>query len=120
MRAIHQLMDDEPKIFTDPLAVPIIGAEGERYMRENLVQLQTDPLRRTRAMISIRAHFNEEELAAAMAQGTAQYVVLGAGLDTFAYRRRDVAEELTVFEVDHPATQAWKRERLAEAGSRDR
>jgi methyltransferase (TIGR00027 family) len=110
------VIDDEPKIFVDPLALPIIGAEGERYMQEHLTSLQTDSLRRTRAMIAIRARFNEEELAVAMAQGTAQYVVLGAGLDTFAYRRRDVAEKLTVFEVDYPATQAWKRERLVEAG----
>ncbi len=114
-RAVHQLIDEQPLVFDDPLALPIIGAAGERRMRENLALYQIDGLRRARGIIAIRSRFAEEELERALAGGTAQYVILGAGLDTFAYRRADLRERLTVYEVDQPVTQRWKTERLAEA-----
>jgi methyltransferase (TIGR00027 family) len=69
-----------------------------------------------RLFIAARSRFAEDSLAAAVARGVRQYVVLGAGLDTFAYRNPFEAAGLRVFEVDHPATQAWKQRRLAEAG----
>ena len=116
LRAAHQLIDDEPRIFSDPLALPILGAAGRHWLHENIAMYGTEPMRRARAMTTIRARFAEEELERAIGQGITQYVILGAGLDTFAYRRADVAERLTIFEVDHPATQQWKLERLAEAG----
>src|SRR5262249_47322850 len=72
-------------------------------------------VRRMRAFIVARSRYAEDELARAIAAGTAQYVILGAGLDTFAYRRGYSGTELKVFEVDHPDTQAWKRRRLAAA-----
>src|SRR5262249_27651154 len=59
-----------------------------------------------------RQRYIEEALGQALERGVAQYVILGAGLDTFAYRRRDLVEVVRVFEVDHPATQQWKRGRL--------
>src|SRR5205085_1676970 len=65
-----------------------------------------------RAYMAVRSRFAEEELARAVAAGVRQYVVLGAGLDTFAYR--NPWPDLKVYEVDHPATQAWKHERLAQ------
>jgi methyltransferase (TIGR00027 family) len=64
----------------------------------------------------MRSRFAEDGLAAAVARGVRQYVLLGAGLDTFAYRAGESFSAVTVFEIDHPATQAWKRSRLAEAG----
>jgi len=103
-------------VFPDPLALRVIGPENERYMHDNMAWQQREPLRRVRAMVCIRARFTEDELLDAIADGTAQYVVLGAGLDTFACRRPDLAPRLRVYEVDHPDTQAWKRERLASAG----
>jgi methyltransferase (TIGR00027 family) len=104
-RAAHQLLDGG-RIFTDPLAERILGtpADGE----------QTAGRRAMRLFIAARSRFAEDALAAAVARGTRQLVVLGAGLDTFAYRNPHPG--LRVFEVDHPDTQAWKRERLAEAG----
>jgi methyltransferase (TIGR00027 family) len=60
--------------------------------------------------------FAEDELAKAVTRGTTQYVILGAGLDSFAYRRPDLVRSLDVYEVDHPASQAWKRERVAALG----
>lgn len=68
------------------------------------------------SLVLSRASFAEERLAAALAEGTAQYVILGAGMDTFAFRRPELLAHLRVFEVDHPATQALKRRRIAELG----
>lgn len=115
-RAAHQLVDSRPLIFEDPLALPIIGAAGERILRENKSSYPVEGLRRARSSITVRSRFTEEELARAMAGDVRQYVILGAGLDTFAYRRADLRDRLTVYEVDQPDTQRWKRERLAEAG----
>lgn len=76
--------------------------------------LDTPVLRRLRASIALRSRYAEDCVAAAAGSGVRQYVILGAGLDSFAYRNPFAA--LRVFEVDHPATQAWKRERVAAAG----
>jgi methyltransferase (TIGR00027 family) len=112
-RAAHQLLDD-PKIFTDPLALRIIGEDAERALRSGKaphVHTRSAPMR---AHIAVRSRFTEDCLAEAVARGVDQYVVLGAGLDTFAYR--SALGKLRVFEVDHPATQGWKRERLQALG----
>lgn len=116
LRAAHQLLDEEPRIFPDPVALPILGEAGRSMLRRNIDNYATEPMRRARAMTVIRARFAEEELERAMQSGTTQYVILGAGLDTFAYRRPDLTGRLRVFEVDQPGTQHWKLERLAEAG----
>ena len=108
-RAAHQLLDGG-RIFADPLALPILGRDTADLLRE----AEEHPARRLlRLFIAVRSRFAEDSLAAAVRDGTRQLVVLGAGLDTFAYR--NPFAELRVFEVDHPATQAWKRERLAAA-----
>lgn len=104
LRAAHQ--DDPRRIFTDPLARQILGDEAlpDRAWDQE----------RLRLFIAVRHRFAEDALAAAVARGTRQVVVLGAGLDTFAYR--NPFPETRVFEVDHPATGAWKRERLELTG----
>jgi methyltransferase (TIGR00027 family) len=108
LRALHQDVDDG-RVFTDPLAWRILGD------RES-VQEVAGPWEhsRLRLFIAARHRFAEDSLAAAVARGTRQVVVLGAGLDTFAYR--NPFPETAVFEVDHPPTGAWKQERLASAG----
>jgi methyltransferase (TIGR00027 family) len=115
LRAAHQLLET-PRIFDDSLALTIIGAEAEAALRADLGSFQTPYRRRQRANVAARSRHAEEALAKARRRGVRQYVILGAGLDTFAYR--GVAEDgaLCVFEVDHPATQAWKRQRLVERG----
>src|SRR5947199_15910 len=110
------LILDNPKIFEDPLALRIIGAEAESKLRLNLAQFQNLPERNLRALMVVRSRYAEDELARAVQRGVRQYVILGAGLDTFAYRNPYPASRLRVFEVDHPATQAWKRARLQDAG----
>lgn len=111
-RAAHQVLE-RGLIFSDPLALRILGEDAETVARDAL----DHPERRgMRAFIAARAHLAESALAAAVEQrAVSQLVVLGAGLDTFAYRN-PLADRLKVFEVDHPATQAWKRRRLDEAG----
>ncbi len=108
-RAVHQILE-QGRIFADPLALRILGEDGDALARE----ADDVPLRRgMRLFIAARTRFAEDALARAIGQGVSQLVVLGAGLDTYAYRSAP-ARGLRIFEVDHPATQAWKRQRLAE------
>ncbi len=109
-RAAHQVLE-QGRFFHDPLALRILGADAEAMVRE----AEADPSRRRmRVFISIRTRFAEDALAQAVGRGVRQLVVLGAGLDTYAYRS-PFGKRLRIFEVDHPATQEWKRQRLAEA-----
>lgn len=110
-RAAHQVLE-HGSVFADPLAQRILGAERERLIAGAAARPAT---RRLRLFIAVRARFADEALDAALARGASQVVILGAGLDTLAYRRPWPAA-VRVFEVDHPATQAWKRRRLDEVG----
>jgi methyltransferase (TIGR00027 family) len=112
-RAAHQVLD-APRVFDDPLAVRIIGDEHQQSL--DGAGSQNPFNRATRAFMAVRSRIAEDALATAVGSGVRQYVVLGAGLDTFAYRNPHAATGLHVFEVDHPATQAWKRSCLAAAG----
>jgi methyltransferase (TIGR00027 family) len=108
--AAHQILE-RGRIFADPLVLPILGEDAEVLVRE----AEGDPSRRRlRLFIAVRTRFAEDALASAVERGVRQVVVLGAGLDTFAYRN-PFGDRLRIFEVDHPATQAWKRQRLADA-----
>jgi methyltransferase (TIGR00027 family) len=115
-RAAHQLLD-EPKIFDDPLAVRLLGLDGAGAASEHGQEwLAETPLARVlRASLAARSRYVEDEFRVARKQGVGQLVILGAGLDTFAYRNSDLDNSLQVFEVDHPATQQWKHKRLEEA-----
>jgi methyltransferase (TIGR00027 family) len=99
-------------VLDDPLALRIIGSEAEEALRSDPKEDHAFS-RAFRAFMAARSRYAEDELARAFAHGVTQYVVLGAGLDTFAYRNPHGG--LRVFEVDHPATQAWKREQLQAA-----
>jgi len=112
-RAAHQLVD-KPPVFEDPLALRILGAEDEAALRAGLPAAAAAGSDFMRTFVAVRSRFAEEALEAAYRAGVRQYVVLGAGLDTFAYRCP--LEGLRVYEVDHPATQVWKRERLMGCG----
>ena len=107
-RAAHQVID-RPLVLDDPIAVRLLGTGFERDMERAMHPVARD----FRLFMSARSRYAEDRLAGTVAEGVAQYVVLGAGLDTFAYRNPFSA--LRVFEVDFPATQQWKREMLAEA-----
>ena len=108
-RAAHQLME-QPRILDDPIAVPLLGSGFARDMERAMHKVARD----FRAFMAARSRFVEDRLAEAVSNGVSQYVILGAGLDTFAYRNPFPA--LRVFEVDYPATQDWKRTLLHNAG----
>ena len=107
-RAAHQLMD-RPPVLDDPIAVRLIGSG----YRGKLGRASHPVGRDFRAFMAVRSRYTEDRLAEAVANGVTQYVILGAGLDTFAYR--NPFPSLRVFEVDFPATQQWKRQMLHRA-----
>jgi methyltransferase (TIGR00027 family) len=111
-RAAHQLLD-HPKILDDPLAVPIVG-EAASEIHANPLRHHSRFAKHFRAFMVVRSRYAEDQLAASVAHGVNQYVVLGAGLDTSAYRGIAL-DGLSVFEVDHPNTQAWKKRCLQTA-----
>jgi methyltransferase (TIGR00027 family) len=137
-RGFHHACD-QPLIFSDPLAFELLPAGERAAMETQLLELfsSVNPvaagaftdresaigwLMQSGAAASIllsRAAYAEECLERSVAQGVGQYVMLGAGLDSFAHRRPELLEKLTLFEVDHPATQGYKRQRLAELGWRE-
>jgi methyltransferase (TIGR00027 family) len=102
---------EQGRIFADPLALRILGEDAANIARD---AEKYESGRRMRIFIAVRTRFAEEALAAAVERGVRQLVVLGAGLDTYAYRGA-MRDRLRIFEVDHPATQAWKRQRLTDA-----
>lgn len=107
-RAAHQLVD-RPPVLDDPIAVRLVGSGYPRQMERAMHRVARD----FRAFMAVRSRYAEDRLAEAFSGGVTQYVVLGAGLDTFAYR--NPFPSLRVFEVDFPATQEWKRALLAAA-----
>jgi len=112
LRAAHQILDDAPRILDDPAIVTLLGPETESNVRRAATQYAHPAARALRAHVVTRTRYAEERLEQAVRRGIAQYVVLGAGLDTFAYRQPTWATALHVFEVDQPATQRTKRELL--------
>ncbi len=114
-RAAHQIFD-HPRVLEDPIAVRIIGPEAAAKVEAERGKSNDRIARALRAFMAVRSRYAEDQLARSIEHGAKQYVVLGAGLDTFAYRNTFADSGLRVFEVDHPATQEWKRRKLATAG----
>jgi methyltransferase (TIGR00027 family) len=117
MRAAHQILDS-PIVFKDPIALSIIGAQSVSDIHSKDRTFKTKLHSYLRAIVVARSSFAEAELSVAIKSGIRQYVILGAGLDTFAYRNPNSRDGLHIFEVDYPATQEWKRQQLNEANIR--
>jgi methyltransferase (TIGR00027 family) len=113
-RAAHQIYDERPLVFEDPIAVPILGETYAEEVRRTPTRPDRPFSVALRAFLVARSRYAEDNLARAVGHGVTQYVLLGAGLDTFAHR--NPYPGLRVFEVDHPATQAWKQELLDAGG----
>lgn len=113
-RAAHLVVDGEPWIFEDRLAGVLLGDLAADLIAAHRDPRDAEALASMRVAITTRSRYTEDRLAEAVDGGLAQCVLLGAGLDSFAYRS-PLASGLSVFEVDHPASQAWKRQRLAAA-----
>ena len=107
-RAAHQLVE-QPRVLEDPIAVGLIGSAYARDLERASHKVARD----FRAFMAVRSRYVEDRLAETVSKGVKQYVILGAGLDTFAYR--NPFPSLRVFEVDFPATQEWKHSMLDEA-----
>ena len=114
-RALHR-EEPPPWVLDDHLALGLAGDQGVSITRSMRDELSTENLLTFSRWMCVRARLAEDVVERAVAAGIRQYAILGAGLDSFAYRRPDLLGRLRVFEVDHPASQAWKRERLAELG----
>jgi methyltransferase (TIGR00027 family) len=112
-RALHVLVDAPPHVLHDDIALKLAAPENGWRARPDMDPQGT---RFFRASIVGRARFTEDLIEEQSGRGMAQYVMLGAGLDTFAQRRPELASRLTVYEVDQPGSQAWKRQRLVELG----
>jgi methyltransferase (TIGR00027 family) len=111
-RALHVQIDPKPHVLTDEIGLKLVAEDGWRSRPD----MNPDFSKSMRASIVGRARFIEDLVEEQARQGAAQYVILGAGLDTFAQRRPEIASQLRVFEVDQPGPQAWKRKRLNEIG----
>ncbi len=112
-RALHVQIDAPPHVLEDTVGLQLLAPPEGWQQRGDMDPQFTRPFR---ASIVARARFIEDLVIEQAAQGLSQYVILGAGLDSFAQRRPDVASRMTVFEVDPPNPQAWKRQRLGELG----
>src|SRR6185437_10179724 len=112
--AAHQIYDAKPLVFDDTIAVPILGDTYAEEVRRTPTRPDRPFSVSLRAFLVARSRYAEDNLARAVAQGVSQYVLLGAGLDTFAHRNS--YPNLRVFEVDNPATQLWKRDLLETGG----
>ena len=112
-RAMHTLVDAPPHVIEDLIGLRLVDPPDGWRARPDMDPGFTGGFR---ASIVARARLIEDLVAERAGQGTGQYVLLGAGLDTFAQRRPELASQLHVFEVDQPGTQAWKRQRLTDLG----
>jgi len=117
LRAAHQLLDT-PLVFKDAFALRILGAAEEESLRGDALRYNTPRLKGLRASLVVRSRLAEEEWARSKQRGVRQCVILGAGLDTFAYRNPD-QDGSRIFEVDLPATQQWKQDCLRVAGIKE-
>lgn len=116
LRAAHQVVDGLPRILDDPIAPLLLGDAGRRAIDERRSELFQPAVLALRAHVLLRSRFAEDQLRIAVARGVDQYVILGAGLDTFGYRQPHWAAGIGIFEVDQPASQQVKRERVVRAG----
>lgn len=112
-RGTHRLWDDPPWIFDDPFALVLVGPNWPEFATAIRTLIPSPVFRRGHALLQIRSRYPEDRMALGQYE---QYVLLGAGLDSFAWRRPDLLRKIRVFEVDHPATQSWKQERAAALG----
>lgn len=116
LRAAHQLLDGEPRILEDDVALKVLGAHAEQHIMGSAERYRSPVNVALRSHVVLRSRFTEDRLAAAVERGIRQYIIVGAGFDTFALRQPAWAADLQIIEVDHPATQAVKRARIADAG----
>jgi len=114
-RAAHQLLDD-PLILNDPIVVELVPEASDPAILDTLDEPGAPDPELFRCMFAMRSRFAEDRLADATTRGVRQYVMVGAGLDTFPWRQPHFAKSIQIFAADHPASLAWTHERLRRHG----
>lgn len=115
LRWLHQTIDGEPKILADPMSGLLLGEGVLRAVAAHLGDPHSPEVLALRSHVVLRSRYCEDRLTSAVGQGVSQLIVLGAGLDTFAYRQPEWARKLRIYEVDQPASQSEKRRLLSHA-----
>jgi methyltransferase (TIGR00027 family) len=115
MRAVHQILDPEPRVLVDPPVVDLLGRPTLAPDGEIAQRMQTPGARLLRSHVVLRSRFAEDRLLESLARGVTQFVILGAGYDTFFARQPEWARSLRIFEIDQPATQQDKLAKIAAA-----
>lgn len=116
LRAAHQLLDGTPKLLQDEIILKLLEPAVIQHIQDNPAIYQMPEAFRMRTHVVLRSRYTEDALQLAFDKGIRQYIILGAGFDTFAYRQPVWARDLHIFEIDHPDSQAQKRNRLAQTG----
>ena len=116
LRAAHQLLDAQPLILDDPIVVSIIGSDGVQRIHDMAELYYTPERQALRAHVVLRSRFAEDRLKAAVKRNVRQYIILGAGFDTFALRQPEWAQILDIYEFDQAGTQSLKRSLVSAAG----
>ena len=118
MRAAHQILDSKPLVLDDAVALQLLGKDASQQISGAAEHHQTPEARALRSHVVLRSRYAEDQLLTAAQRGVSQYVILGAGFDTFALRQPRWANNLKIVEVDHPGTQSLKHSRIADASLR--
>jgi methyltransferase (TIGR00027 family) len=116
LRAAHQIFDAEPLVLKDPVALKLLGPGAEKRIRDGVGRYMSPQGKALRAHVVLRSRYAEDRLGSSRERGVTQYILVGAGFDTFAIRSPAWAAHLKIVEVDHPDTQRLKRARISEAG----
>jgi methyltransferase (TIGR00027 family) len=115
LRAAHQILDAEPLILNDPVALILLGPDAEKRIQDAVDRYMAPEVKALRSHIVLRSRYAEDRLESSIKRGVSQYIIVGAGFDTFAIRQPAWAARLRIVEVDHPNTQHLKRAKISDA-----
>jgi methyltransferase (TIGR00027 family) len=115
LRAAHQILDAEPRILNDPVALVLLGPGAEKRIKDALDRYMAPEAKALRSHVVLRSRYAEDRLESSIERGVTQFIIVGAGFDTFAIRQPAWAARLRIIEVDHPTTQHLKRAKISEA-----
>jgi len=116
LRAAHQILDAKPLIFDDPVILILLGADAEKRIQDAVGRYMATEAKALRSHVVLRSRYAEDRLELSVERGVSQYIIVGAGFDTFALRQPAWAGNLRIIEVDHPDTQHLKRTKISDAG----
>ena len=116
LRSAHQILDAKPLILNDPVALIFLGPDAEKRIQDAVDRYMAPEAKALRSHVVLRSRYAEERLRSSIERGVSQYIIVGAGFDTFAIRQPVWAAHLRIIEVDHPDTQHLKQARMSDAG----